>query len=374
MSSQQIPAIPIPGTVPADPNPQPKSIEWRDEFRAAGAFLRDHWALLGFTVLALSAVAMHSYLVKEAIPLGIASQEIITSLPMMFILIVMAVVSLVGSLMLPTAVLVGRHKELAQSLLDEILQRAGEAPNKRRRAKLRLLGWWAAGLAVPSILVMLMLQWDWWQSYALGYFFLLVVATVLFTAGVVVALSGVAQGTWRQHVRKRWAVILSCGFIQMVVGVSMSAILESRFLRSDTSEFFAVLLLMTALLALVQVMFAGIVRDITQGPGGLMRAMGIAGILMFVVCMLPPLNHFFVGYVMQSSATGGRGCTVFTWKEKADVLPGLKQGGQGPQSVPLRVPMAIPGTYFVRPWDGSWGKDIAQVPAADVAKASNCPK
>jgi len=372
--SQQIPATQTPGAVSADGNPQPKSIEWRDEFRAAGTFLRDHWALLGFIGLTLSAVAMHSYLVKEAIPLGIASQEIITSLPMLFILIVMAVVSMVGSLMLPTAVLVGRHKELAQNVLDEMLQRAGEVQTSHYVARLRLLGWWALGPAVPSMLVMLMLQWDWWQSHALGYFLPLVVATGLFTGGVVVAVSRVVPDTWRQHLRKRWAIILSCGFVQMFVGVSLGAVLETRFFSSDTGEFFVALAFVMALLAVMQVVFAWVVRDVTQGPGVLMRAMGIAGFLMFAVCMLPPLNHFFVGYVMQSSATGGRGCTVFTWKEKADVLSGLKQGGQGTLSVPLRIPMAIPGTYFVRPWDGSWGSDIAPVPAADVAKASNCPK
>ncbi|RSF01082.1 hypothetical protein EGU54_17060 [Achromobacter aegrifaciens] len=374
VSTQKASALKIPDAVPTGESLSSKSIDWREEFRAAAGFLRDHWALLGLTGLVLSVVAMHSYLVQEAIPLGIASQEIITSLPMLFILVVIAVVSLGGSIMLPTAVMVGRHKEFSQSLLDEVLRQAGDAKERQRAARMRLLAWWTFGLVTPSVLVVLILQWDGWQSNPMGYFVLLPLATLLFMGSVVVVVSRTVPDTWRQHVQKRWGVILSCGFAQMVVVVSLSAILETRFFSSATPKFFFLLLLVMVLLALVQAAFAWIVRDLIQGPGVLMRAMGTAGFVMFTVCMLPPLNHFLVGYVMQSSATGGRGCTVFTWKEKADVLKGLKQYGQGPQSVPLRVPMAIPGIYFVRPWDGSWSTDIALVSVTDVAKASKCSR
>ncbi|CAM3527417.1 hypothetical protein BOSP111201_10260 [Bordetella sputigena] len=373
MPIPQEPLIETPNSLSADGSFTPRNINWREEFSVAGGFLRDHWALLGVAGLVLSAVAMQGYLIQEAIPLSIVSQEVVACLPVLFILIVMAVVSLGGAIMFPTAVLVGRQNEASPSVLDEILRRAGHAKRRQQWARVRLLAWWILGLVVPSGLVAWMFQLP-VLSNAASFLLVAVSAVILFAAGAIAVVWVTLPHTWHQHVKKRWGTFLLCGFFQMMFTMSLATIWATRFFSGQTAKLFMLFVGAMAVLGIVQMTIAWATWEVARGPRVILRAMSMAGVVMSAVCLMPPFSHFLVGYVMQSSATGGRGCTVFTWTSTADVLDDLRQDGRGARSVKLQIPMATPTVYFVRPWDGTWNKDVAPISLGNVAKVSGCAK
>lgn len=153
--------------------------------------------------------------------------------------------------------------------------------------------------------------------------------------------------------------------------INLGAIVESN-VSADLAELFGFLIIAMLLLSIFQMVIAWSIWDFARKPRPIIRAGGIAGIVILVVCIMPPLNQVFVGYAMSSSATGGRGCTVFVWTKESKVLPELRSEDDRLKSVDLRIPMAARDIFYTRPWQNGVSKEIALVPYASVAKVMEC--
>lgn len=92
---------------------------------------------------------------------------------------------------------------------------------------------------------------------------------------------------------------------------------------------------------------------------------------MVLICIYPPLNNVFVGYVLGAGSMGGKGCVVITWRESKSVIKDLI-GGDGLTSIPLRAPASNTYQLYVRPVVDADKKNIYSVQRSDVEKISSC--
>lgn len=344
--------------------------DWKVEVRRAADFVMSYWALLGIGTLALSVIAMHGYLVEEAIPLSITSPDVVTGLPALFILIAYAIFVLTCSAALPAMILLGRSKALSRSLLEDMLLSGSNYSYGERKIRMRLIMIWSLGLTVTAIIVISLLYWPAFLNWV-GYPGLFITATLLFSFSLVLAARQMLPEDWKAHTKEKWGGFVWYGVIQTFVMINVGAIVEKN-VRTGLTELFGFLIIAMLLLSIFQMVIVWGIWDVARKPRPIIRAGGIAGIVILVVCAMPPLNQIFVGYAMSSSATGGRGCTVFVWAEEAKVLSELRREDDGLQSVDLRIPMATKDIFYARPWQGDVSKEIALIPYTSVAKVMEC--
>lgn len=165
---------------------QSQGADWKVEVRRAAGFVMRYWALLGVGALTLSVIAMHSYLVGEAIPLSITSPDVVAGLPALFILITYAVFILTCSAALPSMILLSRSKVLSRSLIEDMLLSDSGCSYREHKVRLRLTIFWSLGLIVSSIIVISFLYWPAFLSLV-GYSGLFVIAILLFSLSLVLA-------------------------------------------------------------------------------------------------------------------------------------------------------------------------------------------
>lgn len=349
---------------------QNQGVDWKVEMRRTAGFMMRYWALLGIGTLALSVIAMHGYLVGEAIPLSITSPDVVTGLSALFILIAYVVFFLTCSAALPAMILLSRSKALSRSLLEDMLLSASSCSYREHKVRVRLSIFWSLGLIVPSIIVISFLYWPAFLNLV-GYPGLLITAILLFSLSLVVAARQMLPLAWKTHAKEKWGGFLVYGLIQTFVMINLGAIVESK-VSSGLVGILGFLVIAMLLLSMFQMAIVWSIWDFARKPRPIICAGGIVGIVILVVCTMPPLNQVFVGYAMSSSATGGRGCTVFVWAEEAKVLPELRSEDDRLKSVDLRIPMATRDIFYARPWQDGVSKEIALVPYASVAKVMEC--
>ncbi|WGI26167.1 hypothetical protein QEN58_03675 [Halomonas alkaliantarctica] len=349
---------------------QNQGADWTVEVRRAADFVMSYWALLGIGTLALSVIAMHGYLVGEAIPLSITSPDVINGLPALFILIAYAVFILTCSAALPAMILLSRSKALSRSLLEEMLQSGSSYSNNEHKVRGRLTICWCLGLTVPAIIVISLLYWPESLNW-LWYLGVFVTATLSFSFSLALSVRQMLPLVWKAHAKEKWGGFIAYGTFQTLVMINLGAIVESK-VSAGLIGILGFLIISMLLLSIFQMAIVWSIWDVSRKPKPIIRAGGIAGIVILVVCTMPPLNQVFVGYAMSSSATGGRGCTVFIWTEESKVLPELRSEDDRLKSVDLRIPMATRDIFYTRPWQNGVSKEIALVPSASVAKVMEC--
>lgn len=349
---------------------QSQDADWEVEVRRAAGFVMRYWALLGVGALTLSVIAMHGYLVGEAIPLSITSPDVVAGLPALFILITYAAFILTCSAALPSMILLSRSKALSRSLIEDMLLSDRGCSCHEHKVRVRLTIFWSLGLIVSSIIVVSFLYWPVFLTLV-GYSGLFIIAMLLFSLSLVLAVRQMLPLAWKTHAKEKWGGFLAYGLIQTFVMINLAAIVEKN-VRTGLTELFGFLIIAMLLLSIYQMVIVWGIWDVARKPRPIIRAGGIAGIVILVVCTMPPLNQVFVGYAMSSSATGGRGCTVFVWAEESKVLPELRSEDDRLKSVDLRIPMATKDIFYTRPWQDSVSKEIALVPYASVAKVKEC--
>ncbi len=349
---------------------QNQGVDWKVEVRRAAGFVMRYWALLGIGTLALSVVAMHGYLVGEAIPLSITSPDVVSGLSALFVLIAYVVFILTCSAALPAMILLSRSKALSRSLLEDMLLSDNGCSYREHQVRMRLSIFWSLGLIVPSIIVIAFLYWPAFLNF-LGYPGLFIAAILLFSLSLILAARQMLPLAWKAHAKAKWGGFLVYGLIQTFVMINIAAIVESN-VRAGLAELFGFLIIAMLLLSIFQMVIVWSMWEVARKPRPIIRAGGIAGIVILVVCIMPPLNKILVGYAMSSSATGGRGCTVFFWTEDAKVVPDFRSEDNRLKSVDLRIPMATRDIFYTRPWQDGESKEIALIPYASVAKVMEC--
>lgn len=254
--------------------------------------------MLSIGTLALSVIAMHGYLVGEAIPLSITSPDVVTGLSALFILITYVVFFLTCSAALPAMILLSRSKALSHSLLKDMLLSDSGGSYREHKVRVRLTIFWSLGLIISSIIVISFLYWPAFLNLV-GYPGLFVIAILLFSLSLVLAARQMLPLAWKAHAKEKWGGFLAYGLIQTFVMINIGAIVESN-VSADLAELFGFLIIAMLLLSIFQIVIVWSIWDVARKPRPIIRAGGIAGIVILVVCTMPPLNQVFVGYAMSS--------------------------------------------------------------------------
>ncbi len=342
-------------------------LNWKEEIRRTAAFVRDHWALLGGGVLVLSVIAMNNYLSEEGIPLSITSPSVIAGLPALFILIAFAVVTLAGAAALPTAILLSKGSDLKRSLMDEFQWQSD------RRLRLRLTLYWSSSLVITALAITLLLHWP-WLAHLVGSLGIFAIVVLLFFVSQIIVIAAVLPWAWQEHFHKKWALFAICSLLQALIMINLGAIVESQA-PGGLGWMLMLLSVSMLVLSLFQVASAWIVWEVARKPKLLIDAGGMAALIMLAICTMPTLNRFFVGYVLASSAMGGRSCVVLEWAKGAHVLPELRRDKDEAHSIDLRIPMSTQNTFYAKPtMDKKAADGTLLIPVRAVAKVSQCER
>lgn len=341
-------------------------LDWKNELSRIATLIKEYWTLMGVGVLVLSILAMQLYLTEEGIPLSITSSDVIVGLPALFILIAFAVASLTGAAALPTGILLRRSKQWKRSLMDDLLCRPGYRP------RIRFLLCWSVSLILTALMVVLLLH---CQSFMglVGFFGLFLIVVLLFFVSEVIVVALMLPKAWRAHFNEKWDWFVGCSFVQTLVMINLGAIVESQF-PVNFGRMLTILSGSMIALSVFQVASASLVWQVTRKPQQLIHAVGIAAAIMLAVCTTPTLNRFFVGYVLASSAMGGRNCVVLEWTKGTDVLPELRREENAARSIDLKILMSTQSTFYARPK----GRDVTDgtllIPYGSVAKVLKCER
>lgn len=344
-------------------------VDWRKEFRGVFKFYRKNLAFMAAGVLAMSVIAVHVYFTEEGVPLGVMSSDVIAGLPALFVLLLLGMFSTVFLLIVPIGSLLIESKVCGGSSVASIVAGHTAAEKKESRFRIAFLSAWSAVNLISALYFLGIISLGKLYPQAWSITFVLVYLPVFMLLQVLV-ISQVSVDAWLVRTREGWWMIFSSSFAQLLILMIVGLVLGRKF---DDELLLALAYCGVVLLISIAQASAAIAWvDANEKKGVLVRVNYIVGVLAFLVCIYPPLNGVFVGYVLGAGSLGGKGCVILTWREGSKIINELQRRGVGPDSVELRIPASTTYYYYARVVAKGESSEIYSIQRSDVAKLSAC--
>lgn len=351
------------------------TVDWREEISSGLVWLNDRaWPLAG-AILFIATLYLHDYIHDEKVPLSITSSSVVTALPMLFGLMVFAIMIVTGLVIVPTAILFTPITKQGKSLMDQF-----EAISSTESGGVRSRGFfivrWLLGLLAFSLLLLAIsfLPEEWEQWIGVGA----LIAVPLSALGFIyLILWGQLKGTsfWRSSGDFQYACWFSA-VLQLVVMVFLVSVAAKKASGYVETRWGLLPILVGALFVLGTVQLAGarVVYKVRNHARPLTTAVQIATGLVVLVGLFPPAGAKLAGYAMQSTASGGHSCVVLKWvPEPAASTKSLNDPDASEQSQELRILAEADGDYIVRSF-GVTTEEVDFVPRSSVAGMDKCPE
>lgn len=346
-----------------------KTFDFLREISAVVDFYKSYWFLTAAYVLALSVVAVNIYFSEEGVPLGVMSSDVVAGLPAMFVMILFGVLALAFIVVVPIGVLLIGSKKFGKNILEDYVFERGHEREKYKGVQLSLVASWVCMNLIAALYVVSMLFLEILDIGA-GYLPITVMFLVGYMLLQIIVIAQVAGDQWKD----RSAAALGAMFVSAIAQLTnllLIGIVLKRKIAADDVSWVAVYVLVAFFVTFSQVVMALVWVEGTRKRKVLIRASFIGGCLMALICICPPLNNLFVGYVLGVGSMGGKGCVVITWREGKSVINELV-GDVGLTSIPLRAPASNTYQLYVRPVVDNDKKHIYFVQRSDVEKISSC--
>jgi len=333
------------------------------------------WAATGI-MLFVSTMYWYGFISFEKIPISIASPSVVTSIPIVSVLMAFFIALLVSFACVPTMMFFipagekGGEKHLVVP-----------KTNAEFREVARAL--WVRWLAIQSFILfaLFLIGFLDLDSYGLAFSSLILIISVV----AVFFLKSISQfkGGMTSVGFGFWVISVVSMFFQVMlvvlVSVSVSKYLEGK---NDCVVFFAVFMCVVAL-ASVQL---GVMRAliIALSQRGFLKKMIVALFSMVFFCgIYPPAGSFLFGTALHHTSSGARSCAILSWDKSAAL------GAVNPEvigeilgySKPLRIFIEADGDYIVRTLkvkDSHYiegeGKAVYFIPRTLVLGMDECPK
>lgn len=332
-------------------------------------FINEHYLSIGVMMFFSSVLAIHIYINTEKIPLSILSSELVVALPILLTILFISLMALIALIYTPVSFLLWKNKPSDANLIESIDKKGQHHGLSIGYVRSFLLIYWSIGLSGVGALVYYLLSGDrfgTWSGTALE-FVLLVVANFAFKGLVALLFSNIKN-------KYRWEtffIVVYSSFVQVIILMLVCwIVIENR--GGVLDEVYLSIIFSMVLLSITQLAYAYWIADVYHKPDRLVRLGGFAAVVLFMVCAIPPLNQYFVGYALATSAMGVRKCVVLAWVPNAEVLPELRRPNNKQLSIDLEIPISTQTIIYARPMGNTSKEKIILIPYLNVAKVMTC--
>jgi len=357
---------------------------WKNEIKETLTWISGYkWAVTIF-LFVNTMLYWISFIYVEKIPISIASQAVISSIPIVFLFLVIAIAVLVVYLCLPCAIfLVPTGMAIVPNEkieFDEIFW--------------RLRAYW---ILIVSLIFVAFVLIDYLNPENPNRYFLIAICCV----SLLVFLSlrwlspnkdaSIAINYWRcilSNLKLFGVVAVSIFFQSFIVLLIFIDVFSDGAKVNGVYKYFLVFLF-SVVLVLFQLVVAKFLKLWYLRKGFLKKLiLSIFGIV-FILGLLPGSGAFFLGAILQQTSSGMRSCAVVSWDqtEVPDILRVSGSNHQYAESPPLRILIEVDGSYIVRFLTGSGmryleskdengkkDKSIYFISRAIVARVDDCKK
>lgn len=344
---------------------------WKKELAEGIKLCKEHGWLLSGGIAFLSALSIFNYSITENVPINLTSSTAIISLPAVFVFITFIVLLCVGCVLFPMIItfippIKGRPTHLSKVLSSSL--------RIKRKAWCSML----LALMIPAVLVTVVVLAFAYINDKNGqsYFLVAVIATfVVSWLSFIRLFSGRGRGFLPKLSLDFYMVAAVAALFQILTWTLILQAALPRFTdqSSGAGTFILIALIGTAILICLQSLATVVISILLASTKPITGLLLLTCAIVISACAFPPTGSALAGYVMQTMASGGRGCVVIAWSNvglEDSTLPSHQK--ERAISIPLRLMAESGGDYLSRARDSS-EKDIIRIPIAAVRGMEQCP-
>lgn len=350
----------------------------RDQVSSGLTWLNERaWPLAGF-VFFVPVIYLLSFIQEEKIPLSIASSSIISSLPVLFALILLCITLLVGLLLSPTMMLFAPlEKNNSERLIDSLM--SSKLSEKRFSPfpwKI-IIAWMLVPVVLIIIVAIISLFIDANDGGIHWGLQLLLIISIPVTA--IIFILSVWKATGRSI---RLRDISGDFFMSALMGIVPQFLITTYVISvsvriADSSDYHLAVIAVSAFIGIVilcplQLIGATLIASVSRPGQSFKRALAIGCSIIVLLGLYPPSAAWLAGSVFQLTSSGGRPCTILSFHSIDSIEKSIINLEYGMKSKPLRILIDVDGYFWVRPKD-ILSKDIYLVSHEATSRISECP-
>lgn len=343
-----------------------EGLEWLNE-RA--------WPLGGYALF-LAILCIHHYATQTGVSINPASSQLISMLAPMMAVVVYAVIMIMISVLMPTAVLFTPLRKGGPSLMPQVLRdKEGVLQDRGRRAGIALI--WTL-FVVTCAAMLLTAVWSFSEQHLPAWLELKwLVGTCLLVA---VAMCGclLSPGVHLRDIcADFWLTAIAAAVVQFLISISIVHV-AGRIASSspDTGTYpylWIYSLGIVVVVGVIQLIGAVVVAVVRSHERPVIVSFQVAVLALSIFCLFPPSANLLATYAIQSPLSGGRGCVVIEWSTHAGAEKNaLSETAESAWSLPVRVLLESDDVLQVRGESGD-GR-VVFVPATSRVSMDDCPR
>lgn len=350
----------------------------RDQISSGLTWLNERaWPLAGF-VFFVPVIYLLSFIQEEKLPLSIASSSIISSLPVLFALILLCITLLVGLLLSPTMILFSPlEKNNSDRLIDSLISSDNSQKTSLPFPWKTIFAWMLAPIVLISIVAIISLFIEADDGGIHWSLQLLLIISIPVTA--IIFILSVRKATGRnirlRDISSDFCLSVLMGIVPQFLITTYVIIVSVRI--ADSSDYPLAVIAAAAVIALavlcpLQLIGATLIASVGRTGQSFKRALSIGCSIIVLLGLYPPTAAWLAGSVFQLTSSGGRPCAILSFHSIDSIEKSIIDTEYGMKSKPLRILIDVDGYFWVRPKD-ILSKDIYLVSHEATSRISECP-
>lgn len=339
-------------------------IDWWKEFSDSLEWFHARaWTLSG-GLLFLSTIYLFKFIHSESVPLSITSPSVLSSLPIMLALVIFSIITLGGTLLMPAAVLFTPIKKNGTTLSKII--------NKPKNGKIALvfLVRWCIGVFFVGSIGAAAFSIEQYLGLSTGLP-AIIIAWIAYT--LVTLYKFTPEITFRKETIEFWTVgfLLSlCQIIVVAYAILISLkVVEANVTHTQKNIYITTFFALT-IVSIAQIVIALLLENITLKVDIIPKSALAGFFILLALGIFTPLGEKIAGSSYSLSSSGGRNCSILTWKDSSEPLEELIDE-EGITSVPIRI-LATEGDFYLVRKTRSTSEEVIFISRKEVVKIDNC--
>lgn len=345
----------------------PTQIHWKQDLRATLKLIGENSFLIGGGIVFLSAVSLFYYIQIEHVPLNLASSDVFAALPVLFATVSLLTIVLTLVPLLPVAIMFDGVSRGNEGILLAL-------PSNKKSRKAFIL-WWLAALTLPGLVL----------TGALAVYVRIKpneVGTNLIMWTALLASCGLfTLSIWKAHKKRKRTLdayttiqAAALSFTQILLFVIAMRWIMGYIKPQELWQDILLSLSVVVTVSLLQIFFVLIIVATSNRGSLLMQALVGATAIVIATCLFPFSGGKLAGYVLRTSAMGGRSCVQLTLARDASDIADLVLTQNGIKTTPPLTLLAQSEQVYLARRHDKGQDDVYRIPVEHVQKIGACPK
>lgn len=345
----------------------PTQIHWKQDLRATLKLIGENSFLIGGGIVFLSAVSLFYYIQIEHVPLNLASSDVFAALPVLFATVSLLTLVLTVMSLLPVTLMFDGVSRSNEGTLQAL-------PSDRAN-RTAFIRWWLAALTLPGLVLAAAMALSIGTDLSKAIDWLIMPIALAFSClSFVFSLRKAHQKNHRTLDLYTQGQAATLSLIQMLLLI----VVMQWVLRYTKLEILwqvvASMLLAALAIAILQIFLALLIVATSNRGSLLMQALVGSIVIVVAACLFPFTGGKLAGYVLQTSAMGGRSCVQLTLTAEAHDSADLIGSQNGIKTTPPLTLLAQSEQVYLARRHDKGQDDVYRIPVEHVQKIGACPK